>query len=120
MATFTVRDVPEGIAATIRQQATSAGLSTEAYVRQLLHSAATQATAKQTYRIRAYDLNNEGASMQLSRDPSGISGMFARDCSPAQIAAYQKAKDLVVRNLIGDRETAIAILRGAFEEVFEA
>lgn len=120
MPTFTIRDLSEATADAIKLQASAAGLPTEAYVRQLLDAQATQTQPKPAYRLRAYDLNNDGASITLVRDRSGLSGQGARDCSQAQHTAYQQARDLVTRNQSGDRERAIGLLRQVFDEVFES
>lgn len=120
MATFTVRDVPPEIAQRIRDQADALEISTEEYIRQLLQVAASQVAAKPAYMLRAYDLNNEGASVHIKRDRDGITGRGATNCSEAQFSAYKTAIDLVKRNKPGDRERAIVILRSMFQEVFDS
>lgn len=116
MPTFTIRDLSEATAETIRSQAASQGLSTEAYVRQVLDAQAAQPVVKTAYKLRAY---GDEASAVLGRDRSGINARGAKNCTQEQMDAYKRAADLVGRNQAGDREAAIGVLRSVFEEVFE-
>lgn len=117
MPTFTIRDVSETAAQAIRQRATAAGKSTEAYIREWIEMSAQQPIVKARYTLKA--VGPDAAHGHIRRDVDGVIGRGAANCNEAQFKAYRRAIDLVARNEPGDREAAIAALRAEFEDVFE-
>lgn len=117
MATFTIRDVDDGVAQAIKDRAAAAGLATEAYIRALLERVAQEPLVRTSYSLRA--LGPGDARAMVKRGPTGLAGQGAANMSQEQADAYKRAKLLVERNDPGDREKAIGVLSAVFEEVFE-
>lgn len=114
-----IRDVSEAVAASLQAKATAAGQSQAAYLRSLLEREAAGQPVKARYSIKGYAAN--GARCTITRhgdEPGGVGG-GAASMTQAQADAYRLAKELVACNAPGDRERAVALLAGQFEDVFE-
>lgn len=117
MATFTIRDVSEAAAQSLKERAAAAGKNTEAYVRDMIERLAQEPLVKTSYSLRA--LGPDEARATIRRSPTGLTGLGAANMNQAQADAYKRAKLVVERNEPGDRERAIGLLSAVFEEVFE-
>ncbi len=122
MATLTIRGLSDETLQALTQQAANANTNRESWVRELLDQFAQLPVVRESYELRFYqkDILHETVG-RLVRDANGDT----RDSNVvnptlAQLEAYRKARDLVRRNLPGDREKAIAYLSREFDTVFEA
>jgi hypothetical protein len=116
MPQFIIRDIDGEIAAKVEVLASSANLSREQWLRELVISATKQPVVKERYSIRVYGINGKGIIRRLG---DGAPGGGCSNFSEHEFTAFNKASDFVRRNQPGDREQAIRILSDAFEEVFE-
>jgi plasmid stability protein len=116
MADISIRNVPDAIYAALKERASLEGKGLETWLREQLTVFVSKPVIKRHYKLRA--TSEEGAlAAIIRRDEQTV--LTTAHCSPQQQQICEQAVDLVKRNEPGDREEAIALLRSAFEEVFE-
>jgi len=120
MVDILIRDVPEDAARALSEHAQASGKDRMAYIRDLLIQFASEPIVKERYAIRFYDDDTpaHGLIRRMCGDGNGIGGGPDR-LTPAQMHAYEQARDLVLRNRPGDREKVIWLLKSHFDNVFE-
>jgi|SRR5579872_4116432 len=120
MPNLNVTDLPEETMAGLTAKARAAGYPDRlSYVRDLLNKDAQSPLIAERYAYRFYGPGEAtGIIRRLSNHVNGIGG-GSDHCTMKQMQAIKQAQDLMRRNGAGDREKAVAILQGEFEEVFE-
>jgi hypothetical protein len=118
MAQFHIRDFPDELVEKVDALAAAAGQRRETWLRELVINATKQPVVKKEYSIRVYGAEGKGIIRRYGDGPNNVGG-GGSNFSQDETLAYNKAKDYVSRNGLGDREKAIAILQEVFEEVFE-
>ncbi len=123
IATLIVRDVPDRVVDLLDARARAAGTSREAWLREQLVAIAGEADVHMDYAIHFLKRGPSSASGTVVRHEgstqgSCLVGNYGRIPEDA-FQAYGKALTLAERNAPGDREQAIAILMGVFDEVYE-
>lgn len=113
-----VRGLPAGTLKALDQLARDAGMSREGLIRQKLVEMAEAPRVVQRYALRAACIET-GGRVTVRRELNGVATAVGQGWSEAQAQAVRDAKTLIERNNPGDREHAIAVLRGAFESVVE-
>ncbi len=119
MANLNVTDLPEETMSALSAKAHAEGYPDRlAYVRALLNRAAQEPLIAERYAYRLYGKQGKGVIRRMGNHLNDIGG-GASNFSEEEFAAYNKAGDLMRRNGSGDREKAVAMLQGTFEEVVE-
>lgn len=120
MAQKLIRDIPDDVMAAIEAKAAAAGKKAETWIRDLLIQMAGEPIVRERYAIRFYadETPARGLIRRMCGDDGGIGG-GPEDLNPAQTAAYERAKELILHNGPGDREEAIYLLKSYFDNVFE-
>jgi hypothetical protein len=114
-----IRDIPDEDMACIEAHARAAGKSVEAWCRDVLIASASAPIIRERYALRFYcDSSSAHGLIQRLSSIDDIVSMCER-LNDTQAEAYKKAKDFIRRNALGDREEAIGLLEGAFDNVFE-
>ena len=116
MADISIRNVPDAIYAALKEQASLEGKGLETWLREQLTVFVSKPVIKRHYKLRA--TSEDGALAAIIRRDETVH-LSTSHCSHQQQQICEKAVDYVKRNEPGDREQAIALLRSAFEEVFE-
>jgi plasmid stability protein len=116
MADISIRNVPDSIYAALKEQASLEGKGLETWLRDQLTILVSKPVIKRHYKLRA--TNEDGAIAAIIRRDETVH-LSTAHCSNQQQQICEQAVDFVKRNEPGDREQAIALLRSAFEEVFE-
>ena len=117
MADISIRNVPDAIYAALKEQASLDGKGLETWLRDQLTVLVSKPVVKRHYKLRA--TSEDGALAAIIRRDDQIVHLSTAHCSTQQQQICEKAVDYVKRNEPGDREQAIALLRTAFEVVFE-
>jgi hypothetical protein len=113
-----IKNIPENVVSALNAHAQAAGMDRMAWILQEWAKLAQQPIIKERYAYRVYGKVGKGIIRRLSNDPNGVGGGCS-DFSEEEFTIYKKAQDLMRRNDPGDREKAVALLQGAFEEVME-
>jgi hypothetical protein len=122
MAQFHIRDFPDNLVEGVDEMARAAGKSRETWLRDLVISATAEPLIKKRYGYRFYDTKSLGHGIirRLGGEPCIISNADGEgSMNSAQMNAYKQATLLIQRNLPGDREEAIHLLKSQFDNVFE-
>src|SRR6266568_1599752 len=119
MANLNVTDLPEETMSALTARAHAEGYPDRlAYVRSLLNKAAQEPLIAERYAYRLCGKQGKGVIRRMGNHLNVIGG-GASNFSEEEFEAYKKASDLMRRNGPGDREKAVALLQGTFEEVVE-
>lgn len=116
MPTLTIRCSDEQYAS-IQAAAQNAGTSMEGWARGVLDAAAAAPVVKERYAYRAIG-PGKAIVKRVSSHPNGTV-VTGEGWSQETADAMQRVKLLATRNEPGDRESAVALLRGHFEIVVE-
>jgi antitoxin FitA-like protein len=126
MAVVMVRDVPDHITHALDARARQDGVSREAWLRARFVELVSKARVRPAYAIyfmqsRAPRLSGRISFRNGSTDGSCLIGDVAGRTTPTaeEFGAFERAKELVRRNEVGDRERAIATLMEVFDTVLE-
>jgi hypothetical protein len=120
MPDILIRDVPDDVARALTEKAMRAGtMDRQAWIRKKLIELAAEPIITERYAYRVYsESGSKGMIKRYSDHPNGTSATFS-NFSQQEADTIHKAEDLIRRNGPGDREKAVALLQGAFEEVME-
>jgi len=119
MSDLLIRDVSEATLAALSEKAKFDGMDRQTWVRAQLDRIAASPAVKECYAYRVYSMSgSRGTIKRHSNHPNGTSATFA-NFSQEEADIIHKAEDLIRRNGPGDREKAVALLQGMFEEVME-
>ena len=117
MADISIRNVPDSIYMALKEQASLEGKGLETWLRDHLIVLVSKPVIKHHYKLRA--TSDDGAIAAIIRRDDQNVHLTTAHCSTHQQHICEQAVVYVKRNGPGDREQAIALLRSAFEEVFE-
>lgn len=115
MPSITIRNLSDEAIAALDAHAYANKQSRESWVRGLIEGLIGQPIVKLRYQIKAVSPEATVVLDRGNQPGTDSTGTLSKQ----QQAAQQEASVLVMRNLPGDRERAIAVLQGAFEHVFE-
>ena len=121
MPDILVRDVLPEVADALTERARAAGMDRQEWLRLQFAQLVQLPMVKTSYTLRFFGPQEEVYG-SLRRSPDGkISFRLqpVQTLSPEQRLAFRQAGEAVRRNDPGDREKALRILGGAFEDVFE-
>lgn len=119
MSDLLIRDIPDDIMAALSQKASAAGKDRMNFIRDLLVKVAAEPIITERYAYRVYsESGSKGIIKRYSNHPNGTTHVY-QSFSEAEAQVMDKAADLIRRNGPGDREKAVAMLQGTFEEVME-
>lgn len=121
MPDILVRDVPPKVADALTERARAAGMDRQEWLRQYFVQLVQLPLVKVSYTLRFFGPQDEVYGY-VKRSPDGKVGFQLRPVAlltNEQRLALRQAGESVRRNDPGDREKALKILSGAFEEVYE-
>lgn len=121
MPDILVRDVSSEVADALIERARAAGMDRQEWLRLQFAQLVQLPLVKVGYTLRFFGPQEEVYG-SLRRSPDGkVSFQLhpVQILSPEQRLAFRQAGEAVRRNDPGDREKALKLLGGAFEEVFE-
>lgn len=119
MPDILIKDVPGEVMAALSQKASAAGKDRMTYIRDLLVKLASEPIITERYAYRVYsESGSKGQVRRYSNHPNGTTATY-QNFSESEAKTLDKAADFIRRNGPGDREKAVAMLQGTFEEVME-
>jgi hypothetical protein len=121
MPDILVRDVPPEVADALTERARAAGMDRQEWLRHHFVQLVQLPLVKVSYTLRFFGPQDEVYGY-VKRSPDGKVGFQLRPVAlltNEQRLAFRQAGESVRRNDPGDREKALKILSGAFEEVYE-
>jgi len=121
MPDILVRDVPSEVADALTERARAAGMDRQEWLRQHFAQLVQLPIIKVSYTLRFFGPQEEVYGY-IKRSPEGKVGLQLRPVTlltKEQRLAFRLAGESVRRNAPGDREKALKVLSGAFEEIYE-
>lgn len=114
-----VRNVPEDVVSALNAHAQAAGLDRLTWILQEWGKLASQPIIKERYAYRVYSAGGKKGKITRHSDHLNGTGSVFSQFNQEEADIIHRAEDLMRRNGPGDRERAVALLQGTFEEVVE-
>jgi len=121
MPDILVRDVPSELSDALTDRARAAGMDRQEWLRQHFAQLVQLPIVKVSYTLRFFGPQDEVYGF-IKRSSEGKVGLQLRPVTlltSEQRLAFRQAAESVRRNAPGDREKALKVLSGTFEEIYE-